>query len=329
MKILVTGADGLLGNNLVRELLSRNHQVAVLLLPNSPTHSLDELDIERFYGNILNPEDIEKAMAGCDAVIHAAANTNIWPSRSEIIRKVNIDGTINIIDACLKANIKRLVYVGTANSFGFGSKKIPGNEQLPYQSAKYGVDYMDSKLEAQRLVLKAVKEQGLPAITVNPTFMLGPYDTKPSAGALILAIYDEKVPGFAPGGRNYVYVKDAAVAMANGLTKGKIGESYIIGNVNLSYQEMFTLVAKLINVKPPKIKIPAPFIKIYGMLGSAYGNLFKTQPTVSYPMALISCDEHYFDPQKARNELDLPQTNIETAILESFNWLKENGYCKK
>ena len=328
MKILVTGADGLLGNNLVRELLSRDYKVSVLLLPNSNTHSLDELDIERFEGNILNPEDIEKAILGCDAVIHAAANTNIWPSRSEIIRKVNIDGTKNIIDAALKANVKRLVYIGTANSFGFGSKENPGNEKLPYQSAKYGLDYMDSKLEAQRLVLKAAKDQGLPAITVNPTFMLGPYDTKPSAGALILAIYEEKVPGFAPGGRNYLYVKDAAVAIANGLTKGKIGESYIVGNVNLSYQEMFTKVAEIVNVKPPKIKIPSIFIKIYGLIGSAYGNLFKKQPTVSYPMAQISCDEHYFNPQKARDELDLPQTDIDTAILESFTWLKENGYCK-
>jgi dihydroflavonol-4-reductase len=327
MKILVTGADGLLGNNLVRELLSRNHKVRVLLLPNSDASSLDGLNIERFFGNILNPQDIEKSIQDCDAVIHAAANTNIWPSRSEIIRKVNIDGTQNIIDAALKAKIKRLVYIGTANSFGFGSKENPGNEQLPYQSAKYGLDYMDSKLEAQQLILKAVKEKGLAAITVNPTFMLGPYDTKPSAGALILAIYEQKVPGFAPGGRNYVSVKDAAIAIANGLTKGKIGESYIVGNVNLSYEEMFTLVAKIVNVKPPKIKIPSFFIKIYGLIGSAYGNLFKKAPTVSYPMAQISCDEHYFTAQKARNELDLPQTNIEIAIKESFDWLKENGYC--
>ena len=328
MKILVTGADGLLGNNLVRELLSRDHEVNVLLLPNSPTHSLDGLNIQRFEGNILNPGDIEKAMKGCDAVIHAAANTNIWPSRSEIIRKVNFDGTQNMVEAALKANIKRFIYIGTANSFGFGSKQNPGNETKPYASGKYGVDYMDSKLEAQKLVLKAAEEKGLPAITVNPTFMLGPYDTKPSAGAMILAIYEEKVPGFAPGGRNYLYVKDAAVAIANGLTKGRIGESYIVGNINLSYQEMFTKMAKLVGAKPPKIKIPSIFIKLYGMIGSAYGSLLKKQPTVSYPMALISCDEHYFDPQKARDELDLPQTDIDTAITESFNWLKENGYCK-
>lgn len=327
MKILVTGADGLLGNNLVRELLTRKHEVRVLLLPDSPTNSLDELNIERFYGNILNAQDIEKAIHGCDAVIHAAANTNIWPSRSEIIRRVNVEGTQNIIDASLKTNIKRLIYIGTANSFGFGSKEKPGSEQLAYQSAKYGLDYMDSKLEAQRLVLKAVIEQGLPAITINPTFMLGPFDTKPSAGALILAIYEQKVPGFAPGGRNYVHVKDAAIAIANGLTKGKIGESYIVGNTNLSYQKMFTLIAKTVNVKPPKIKIPTLFIKIYGMIGSAYGSLLNKAPTVSYPMAQISCDEHYFTAQKARDELDLPQTDIETAIRESFTWLKENGYC--
>ena len=138
----------------------------------------------------------------------------------------------------------------------------------------------------------------------------------------------QKVPGFAPGGRNYIYVKDAAIAIANGLTKGKIGECYILGNINLSYQEMFTKVANIVNAKPPKIKIPALFIKIYGLIGSAYGSLFKKQPTVSYPMALISCDEHYFTAQKAREQLDLPQTDIDIAIKESFDWLKENGYCK-
>src|SRR5690606_12767295 len=185
----------------------------------------------------------------------------------------------NIIDAVLNEKVTRMIYIGTANSFGFGTKEKPGHEGLPYQSAKYGVDYMDSKLEAQRLVLQAVKEKGLPAITINPTFMLGPYDTKPSAGAMILAIYQQKVPGFAPGGRNYVYVKDAAVAIANGLTMGETGESYIVGNVNLSYREMFTTIAKTVNVPPPKIRIPALFIKAYGLIGSAYGLLTGKAPT--------------------------------------------------
>ena len=327
MRVLVTGADGMLGSNIVRELLERSHSVRAFLLPNSTYKSLDGLDIEKAHGNILNPSELAAACEGCDAIIHAAANTNIWPDRSEIVRKVNIEGTQNVIDTALAHQVKRLVYIGTANSFGFGSKDSPGDETRPYHSAKYGLDYMDSKYEAQLRVIKACKEQGLPAITINPTFMLGPYDSKPGAGAMILAIYQQKVPGYAVGGRNYIYVKDVAVAVCNGLTQGNVGESYIAGNVNMNYQEAFSSIAESVGVKAPKIFIP-PFIsKCYGFLGSQFARLTGKAPTVSYAMANISCDEHYFNAQKAVNELDMPQTDIQIAFRESFEWLKANGYC--
>ncbi len=327
MKVLITGADGMLGSNLTRELLSRGHQVKAFLLPNSPSKSLDGLAIEKVTGNILKLEELEKAMQGCDAMVHAAANTNIWPSRSEIVRKVNIDGTKNVIAAALNAKLKRLVYIGTANSFGFGSKESPGDETRSYQSSKYGLDYMDSKYDAQQLVLKAVKEKQLPALIVNPTFMFGPYDSKPGAGAMIIAIYQQKVPGFAQGGRNYIYVKDVAIAIANGLVQGKVGECYIAGNENLNYQEAFSKIAKVTGVKAPSIKIAPVFSKAYGMLGSMYGSVFKTTPKVSYAMAQISSDGHYFSAKKAVSELGMPQTDIEIAIKECFDWLKANGYC--
>ena len=327
MRVLVTGADGMLGSNIVRELLQRSHNVRAFLLPNSSYKSLDGLDIEKAHGNILNPSDLDAACVDCDAIIHAAANTNIWPDRSEIVRKVNIEGTQNVIDTALTHQVKRLVYIGTANSFGFGSKDSPGDETRPYHSAKYGLDYMDSKYEAQLRVIKACKEQGLPALTINPTFMLGPYDSKPGAGAMILAIYQQKVPGYAVGGRNYIYVKDVAVAVCNALTKGTVGESYIAGNVNMNYQEAFSSIAESVGVKAPRIFIP-PFIsKCYGFLGSQFARLTGKAPTVSYAMANISCDEHYFNAQKAVNELDMPQTDIQIAFRESFEWLKANGYC--
>ncbi len=326
MKVLVTGADGLLGSNLVRELIDRGHEVSVFLLPNSQAKSLDGLPIKRFFGNILEIDTLLPALAKQEALIHAAANTNIWPSRSEIVRKVNIEGTQNVIEATLRQQIKRMIYIGTANSFGFGSKSRPGTEIQPYASSRYGLDYMDSKYEAQQLILDAVRDRQLPALIVNPTFMLGPYDSKPSAGAMILAIYHRKVPGFAPGGRNYIYVKDVATAIANGLEKGRIGECYIAGNTNLSYREMFTRIAKIVKVKPPKVGFPAFILHLYGGIGSLVGKLTRRAPTVSYPMALISCDEHYFNAQKAVEELDMPQTSIDQAIQESFEWLNDNGY---
>lgn len=328
MKILVTGADGLLGSNLVRELLSRGHAIRAFVQPGRQQKTLEGLPIEKSAGNLLNPDEVIKAAEGCEAIIHCAASTAVWPIRSEIINKVNIDGTKNIIEAVYKNNIQRLIYVGTANSFGFGSKSQPGVEGNPYKSATYGLDYMDSKYKAMQVVLEEVKTNKLPAVIVNPTFMFGPYDSTPSSGAMIVALYKGKVPGYTKGGRNYLRAKDAAVAIANALTKGSVGECYILGNENLSYREIFTKISNTIGVKPPSLAIPSVFAKLYGRIGSIIGNVTGNAPAISYPLARISADEHYYNPAKARTELGLPQTPVETGIRESFEWLKENGYLK-
>lgn len=329
MKILVTGADDLLGSNLVRELLNRGHSIRAFVQPGRQQKTLEGLTLEKFNGNLLNTEEVSKAAEACDAVIHCAASTSVWPIRSEIVNKVNIEGTKNIIQAVQQNNVKRMIYVGTANSFGFGSKEKPGVEGNPYKSAKYGLDYMDSKYKAQQVILKEVKENSLPAVIVNPTFMFGPYDSNPSSGAMIVALFNGKVPGYTRGGRNYLCAKDAAVAISNALTKGRVGECYILGNQNLSYKEAFGKIASTIGVKPPSISIPSMFAKLYGRIGSLMGNLSGKTPAISYPLSRIACDEHYFSPAKAVRELDLPQTPIETGIKECFEWLKENGYLKK
>lgn len=328
MKILVTGADGLLGSNLVRELLKRDHTIRAFVQPGRQQKTLEGLTLEKFPGNLLNADEVLKSSEGCDGIIHCAASTSVWPTRSEIVNTVNIEGTKNIIHAVQKNNIQRMIYVGTANSFGFGSKENPGVEGNPYKSATYALDYMDSKYKAQQLILKEVKENQLPAVIVNPTFMFGPYDSNPSSGAMIVALYKGKVPGYTSGGRNYVCVKDAAVAIANALTKGRIGECYILGNQNLSYKEAFNKIASTIGVKPPKLPIPSVFAKLYGGIGTAIGKMSGKTPAISYPLSRIACDEHYFSPAKAVQELELPQTPIETGIRECFEWLQENGYLK-
>ena len=175
----------MLGSNLVRELLSRGYQIKAFLQPGRPVDTLEGFDIEKVYGNLLYPEEIRTAMQGCDAVIHTAANTSIWPNRSEAVRRVNVNGTRYLIDAALEIGVERFIYVGTANSFGFGSKDQPGDETKPYQSAKYNLDYMDSKYQAQLSLLEAVKQRNLPGLVINPTFMFGPYDSKPGAGEMI------------------------------------------------------------------------------------------------------------------------------------------------
>jgi dihydroflavonol-4-reductase len=329
MKILVTGPDGVLGSNIVRELLSRDHEVSVLLLDKeSKAITLDGLDIQRHYGNILNLEDLDQAVKGQEAVIHCAASTSVFPARSAIVNKVNIDGSQNVIDACLKHNIQRMIYVGTANSFGYGSDENPGKEGDPYISAKYGVDYMDSKQKAQEIVLEAVKSKNLPAIVVNPTFMIGPYDSRPSSGAMILAVHKGKIPGYSSGGKNFVAVKDAATAICNALTMGTIGECYILGNKNMTYQEAFNLISDTISAKPIKRRLGNFVVKSYGSLNSFFARVFKYYPGVTKELAVISCERHYYTPEKARREIGLPETPLNEAIQECYDWFKENGYLK-
>ncbi|MGZ3885235.1 MAG: NAD-dependent epimerase/dehydratase family protein [Bacteroidia bacterium] len=327
MKLLVTGADGLLGSNAVRILLERGHDVRIFAQPFRQQKTLEGLRLERFEGDLLNREEVIKAAAGCEAIIHIAANTSVWPSRSEIVNKVNIDGTKNIIEAAAKAAVKKLVYVGTANSFAYGSKEHPGVETNPYNADKYGLDYMDSKYKAQQLVLKAVKE-GLPAVIVNPTFMFGPYDSMPSSGAMILAVYNKTVPGYSPGGKNYVYVKDAATALVNALTMGRVGECYILGHENLSFREAFKKIGDTIGVPVPDRKMPAIAVKAFGLFNTLMAKAFNKRPSVSYELAVIACDHHYYSAAKAVKELNMPQTPIEVGIKEAFDWLKENGYLK-
>jgi dihydroflavonol-4-reductase len=325
MHIFITGADGLLGSNLVRELLKRNYKVRALIQPGRKVNTLEGLEIERVEGDLLNAESIIKAMEGCDHVLHAAASTSVWPERNPFVRRVNIEGTQNIIKAAEHHKIKRMVYVGTANTFGFGTIDNPGHEGKPYSGTRYKLDYMDSKHQAHQVVMDAVK-RGLDAVVCNPTFMLGPYDSAPSSGALILAIYRKQVPGYAPGGRNYICVKDAAIGIANAFTMGRTGESYIIGNENLSYKEAFTKMAGALGVKPPGIGVPRFALLMFGRWNSMIGKIRGKDPKLSLSIAKISCDQHYFTAEKAVRELKLPQTPVEEGIKEALEWFRENKY---
>lgn len=327
-KVLVTGPCGLLGNNIIRELLTRGYEVRAFV---HEVHikSLAGLELERVSGDILDEESVFRAAKGVDYIIHAAANTAIWPYRSEMIRRVNIDGTKNIIRASIANNIKRLVAIGSATAFGNGTRENPGTEESPFTAGKFGLDYIDSKFKAQELIITAVKEEKLPALIINPTFMLGPYDTKPSSGALVLALYSGKIPGYTKGGRNYVHVKDVAVATCNALTMGRLGECYIMANENLSYREFNALVADELQVKAPKMLVPSFIILLYGAIVEGIARLFNKTPAISLAVARISLITNYYSATKAVEELKLPQTPIRQAVREAFDWFKEHGYDER
>ena len=328
-KVLITGADGVLGSNLVREFLKRAYEVSVFLLPSSKDPlTLAGLPLNYYYGNILDENEISNAVDNHDFVVHAAASTIVYPARLELINKVNIDGTKNVIKSVLKHKVKRLIHVGTANSFSYGSEENPGTEKNPYGAHVYGMDYMDSKRKAQDVVLEATQNKGLDAVVVNPTFMIGPYDSKPSSGSMIIALKNRKIPGYTDGAKNYIAVKDAAVAIANAIHLGRKGECYILGNHNMTFKTAFTNFAKVIGAKPPKRKLSSRAVVFYGTVNSFLARQLKFTPSVTKELAKISCEKQYYSSTKAKEELKMPTTPIEVAVKECYDWFVENEYIK-
>ncbi|MBO0932193.1 NAD-dependent epimerase/dehydratase family protein [Fibrella aquatilis] len=326
--ILLTGANGFLGSHIVRELLARRYNVRALVRPGSNRKTLPELPIEIVEGDLLNPADVLRAAKGCKAVIHAAALAQVNPARDPQVWAVNKTGTENVLAAVKQAGLKRLVYVGTANVFGFGTKEQPGTERSPYTGQTYGVDYMDSKVAATELVRQAAHRDDVAAIMVHPTFLLGPLDSKPTSGAMLLAIAKKQLPGYPAGGKNYVHVRDAAIATVNALTMGRLGESYILGNENLTYHEAFALMASVAGVTPPHFALPPTVARFYAQASQWLANIRGRVPAVNVPMAMIANDGHYFSSEKAVRELNLPQTPIREAVQEAYDWFSANGYLR-
>jgi dihydroflavonol-4-reductase len=324
--VFITGANGMLGASVTREALNQGYQVKAQILPGSSTKVLDGLAIEIVEGNILDLDFLEKEMANCKYVINIAALTTIWPRRLESLFAVNLKGVQNIATVAQKFELKRMVQIGTANSFNHGSKEAPGDENQPYTGDQFKMDYMDSKYEAQCHLLEMHRKQDFPVVILNPTYMIGPFDSGPTSGRMLLELYKNTLPGYAGGGKNFVYSKDVAVATVNALKMGRAGQCYIVGNENLYFGEMFKK-ATMVFQKPFKIKqFPGFAINLVGAINSIVARFTGKAPQLSYSMAKMASVKQFYSPAKAREELLLPSTPIEEAIADCIIWYKENGY---
>ena len=155
--------------------------------------------------------------------------------------------------------------------------------------------------------------------------MIGPYDSSHGSNSIILALTRGKIIVNPPGGRNFINAKDAAIAICNALTMGRRGECYILGNQNLSYKQFFDLTAGVVNCKPPRIAFPAALIKALGLVANFFANAFNKRPFISTEAARMSCDQHFFNSEKAVRELHLPQTPLAMGIEDSYTWFKHKN----
>ena len=182
---LVTGATGLVGNNVVRLMLARGEAVRVLARPSSDCRPLEDLDVEVVAGDVRDEQAVQRACQGASAVIHCAGYVRIGWAQPELYRAINVGGTRNVSQACRQLGT-RFVHVSSTDVFGGCSLTQATNEDTPAGDGPL-VPYVATKREAESVVREQV-EQGLQAVTVNPSFMLGPWDWKPSSGRMLLAV---------------------------------------------------------------------------------------------------------------------------------------------
>jgi dihydroflavonol-4-reductase len=323
MKVFVTGANGLLGCNVVRQLLKEGHEVRIFIRPDANTLGLQGVDCEIIHGDLLDEQVVMRTTAGCDAIIHAAANTSQWPTGYNFYEAINVKGTGYVLNAARKNSVRKLIHVSTSNTFGYGTRTNPGTEQTAYAFHHLKSGYITSKYQAQQLALDEYKNHDIPVVVVNPTFMIGPYDAKPSSGKIIRMGLNKKVQVFPAGGKNFIHVRDAAVAICNALTLGIAGECYLLANENLTYREFFSSLNRITNQHPLMVQLPEVVIRSAGLIGSMVEKISHIPVSLAAVNARLVVIEHFYSGRKAVDQLKMPQTPIENAIREAIEWWDE------
>lgn len=326
-KVLITGANGFLGSNVARELFRKGYEVKLMIRPSADVSVIEDIPSEVFYGDISEEAEVMKAMEGCNFVVHTASITEQWAVTFREYERVNVTGTKNVVKACLAHQVERLIHVSTANTIGPGNKNKPGTELNSFTLLNVNSGYISSKYIAQQYVLEQVEKVKLPAIIINPTFMIGPYDAKPSSGKLILHGMNKRVVFYPPGGKNFVHINDVCTGIISALEMGKIGDCYLMAGENLTYKEFFSLLNKVSGQRSKLIRIPEFVLKIAGIIGTLSGIFSPVSRKLNYSSAYMLCLYNYYSGNKSERELLLKYTPIENAIDNALKWFRENDYC--
>jgi dihydroflavonol-4-reductase len=328
MKVLVTGATGLIGSSLVRELLNDNIEVKVMVRENSDTRNIDGLDVEKAYGDIRDGESVKTALQGCDTFYQAAALYVLWTPDSKVLYDINVEGTKIALTAALEQGIEKVVYTSSIAAVGSSGPNKLANEDTEFNLWNTGDHYIRSKYLGE-VEAKKFCDKGLPVVIVNPAGVTGVRDIKPTpTGKIILDVLNKKMPAYLDGGLNIVDVEDVAKGHILAAQKGRIGERYILGNENLSLKDYFGLIGEVSGIQPPRFKLPYSAAITMAYMYQLMASITQKPPVLTPPGVRFASKYTYYDVSKAVNELGLPQTPVKTTIEKAVNWFKENGYVK-
>lgn len=322
--ILVTGATGHIGNVLVRKLIQKGEKVRALIWRGEDTTPIAGLEVERVVGDVLDPDSLKAALKGVEKVFHLAGIISIMPGEDSFVRRVNLDGTRNILAAARQAGVRRLVYTSSIHAIRRVPHGVLIDESLPFDlDNSYGA-YDRSKAEASLEVQKAASE-GLDAVIVCPTGVIGPYDYRRSEmGSVILDAALGKTSPYVDGAYDFVDVRDVADGMILAEEKGQKGESYILSGQRISVRYLLETVREVTGKAFTSVKIPLKLAEFAARFTPIYYRLSKAKPRFTpYSLEVLQSNS-FISHAKATRELGYLPRTLYASIADTARWFFEN-----
>jgi dihydroflavonol-4-reductase len=325
----LTGATGFVGSALAHRLLSDGFIVRALVRSGANRANTSGLDLDIIEGDIRDSNVVQQAMRGVRYVFHAAADYRLWaPDPSEIF-ETNVDGTRIVMAAALQANVERIVYTSSVATLKPRDDGTAADESNRLDEEAAIGAYKKSKLLAERLVERMVRDENLPAVIVNPSTPIGPRDVRPTpTGRIIIEAACGRMPAFVDTGLNVVHVDDVASGHIAALQRGRIGERYILGGENMALGRILGEIARLAGRRPPTIKLPRRSIYPLAFAAEAVARVTKREPFVTLDGLRMAKYKMFFSSAKAERELSYQARPAREALADAFGWFRDAGYLR-
>jgi dihydroflavonol-4-reductase len=307
-------------------LLAGGEEVRVLVRTGSDRRNLAGLDVEIIEGDLLKPETLKPAVAGCQGLYHVAADYRLWTRNPKKMFETNIGGSLAILRAAGEAGLERIVYTSSVATLGILENGV-SDEQSPVNYTDMIGVYKQSKFKAEEAVRKLVIDDGLPVVIVNPSTPIGPRDIKPTpTGRMIFEATAGRMPAFVDTGLNIAHVDDVAAGHILAYEKGQIGERYILGGTDMELSEILAHIAHFMGRKPPTIKIPHNVVLPIAYLAEAWTQMTGGDtPFVVVDGVKMAKKKMFFSSAKAHRDLGYCARPAGDALDDAIRWFLAEG----
>ena len=322
---LVTGANGFVGCWVARALLARGTAVRALVRQGADVRALEGVPCEFARGDLRDRAAVAQAVRGCDEVYHVAADYRLWVRDAAPMYAANVEGTRNILVAAKAAGVRRVIHTSTVGALGIPHGGV-GREDTPVALGHMVGPYKRSKFLAEQEALKAARE-GVPVVIVNPSTPIGPHDYKPTpTGRIIVDFLNRRMPAFMDTGLNLVDVEDVAAGHLLAAERGALGEKYILGGENLTLEQMLGRLAKLSDMRAPRIRVPYPVAWTFALGAEAVAPAITGRaPRASLTEVRMARKRMFFDSSRAQAQLGYAPRPIDSALAGAIEFFRAIG----